>query len=116
PMNGSTRLLSGDFDQDGDLDFFVVAIFPDYDQDPLPSLVYLENEDAETFRFTPRIKEGTPEGRWFLLTSGDIDADGDEDVVVSSFTYALTPIPEALSEKWNQSRTDLLILENTFGE
>jgi len=116
PMNGATRLLSGDFDQDGDLDFFVVAIFPDYDQDPLPSLVYLENTDADSFQFIPRIKEGIPEGRWFLLTSGDVDADGDEDVIVSSFTYALTPVPDELNKYWNQSTTDLVILENTFGE
>ncbi len=114
PMNGATRLISGDYDQDGDLDFFVVATFPDYEQDPLPSLVYLENKDAESYEFISRIVEGTPKGRWFLLTSGDLDADGDEDVVVNSFTYAFTPVPEELKTYWEQNSTDLLILENTF--
>ncbi len=112
PLNGATRLISGDYDKDGDLDFFLLATFPDYEVEPLPSLVYLENQDSKSFRFIPRIISGTPQGRWFLLTSGDIDADGDEDVMVSSFTYAFTPVPEELKNYWDQTGTDVLILEN----
>ncbi|MBT8204649.1 MAG: VCBS repeat-containing protein [Eudoraea sp.] len=116
PLNGATRLISGDYDQDGDLDFFLVATFPDYDREPLPSLVFLENKDSKTFDFIPKIKLGMPEGRWFLLTSGDVDSDGDEDVIVSSFTYAFTPVPEELKNHWDQTGTDLLILENMHNQ
>lgn len=114
PLNGATRVVANDFDQDGDIDFGIVASFPDYEQCPECSFVYLENTDPENFIFEDYTLETSDLGRWLLLDSGDIDNDGDEDIVLSSFTYSFTPVPESLLSKWRNSDTDILILENNL--
>jgi len=112
PMNGATRLVVRDFDQDEDMDFAIVASFPDYENHPDASFAYLENLDAENFKFAVSSLQDPQAGRWFLMDAGDLDADGDEDLVLSSFTYNFTPVPEELSKKWNSSYVDILVLEN----
>lgn len=114
PMHGATRVLSRDFDQDGDMDFCLLATFPNYDKDPLLPLIYLENEDAEKYSFSSHVLERPEEGRWLLMDAGDVDQDGDEDIILGPFTYIFTPVPENLNAYWQQEGPDLLILENTL--
>ncbi|MEX0361502.1 MAG: FG-GAP repeat domain-containing protein, partial [Allomuricauda sp.] len=100
PLYGATRMLARDFDQDGDLDFGLISSFPDYENAPELSFVYLDNLDAANFDFSTKILEKPNVGRWFLMDALDTDQDGDEDVVLSSFTYVFTPVPETLSKQW----------------
>ncbi|WP_350285892.1 VCBS repeat-containing protein [uncultured Croceitalea sp.] len=112
PLNGATRVLARDFDQDGDLDFALLSTFPDYERTPHLSFVYLENNNSNTFDFTTRVLEDANAGRWFLMDAADIDNDGDDDLVLSSFTYVFTPVPERLAERWASENVDILVLEN----
>ncbi|MFS4415710.1 FG-GAP repeat domain-containing protein [Maribacter sp. 2307ULW6-5] len=112
PLNGATRFVAKDFDQDGDVDLALLATFPDYENRPNASFTYLENLDSEAYQFQDFVTEHAKEGRWLLMDSGDVDQDGDQDIVLSSFTYGFTPVPEDLANLWNQSSTDLLLLEN----
>ena len=114
PLNGATRVVSSDFDKDGDNDFALVASFPDYKKNPILSFVFLENKDSENFTFETFTFKDANLGRWLLMDTGDFDRDGDEDIVLSSFTYSFTPVPKAVSEIWKESKTELLILENTL--
>lgn len=116
PLNGATRVLAKDFDQDGDIDFGLIGTFPDYESAPELSFVYLENENAEKFSFKTKVLSKPNEGRWFLMDSGDIDNDGDEDIILSSFTYAFTPVPRHMAQYWAEHNTDLMILENKLNE
>ncbi|TMU56439.1 FG-GAP repeat domain-containing protein [Flagellimonas algicola] len=116
PLYGATRLLARDFDQDGDLDFGLISSFPDYENAPELSFVYLDNLDAASFDFSTKILENPNIGRWFLMDALDTDQDGDEDIVLSSFTYVFTPVPETLSKQWEEDNVDLLILENKLIE
>lgn len=50
--------------------------------------------------------------RWFLLDKGDIDADGDIDIILSAFTYTFTPVPEEFSKQWQENNVDILLLQN----
>lgn len=115
-MNGATRFVARDFDQDGDVDFGVLSTFPDYERKPEFSFVYLENEKTETFEFEPYTFQDSKLGRWLLMDAGDVDQDGDDDIILSSFTYAFTPVPKDLSLLWDESNADLLILENKLVE
>jgi hypothetical protein len=113
-MNGATRVVADDFDQDGDIDFGVISTFPDYENKPECSFVYLENTNAAQFNFEPYALKDANLGRWFLMDKGDIDADGDKDIILSSFTYLFTPVPEAMSKFWKEKNVDIMVLENTL--
>jgi hypothetical protein len=112
PLNGATRVIANDFDQDGDIDFALLATFPDFDKYPEYNFVYLENTDSEQYTFKQEHFSDTKMARWFLMDTADIDGDGDDDIVLSSLTFSFTPAPKDLEKAWRESYTDLLILEN----
>ncbi|SHI87890.1 FG-GAP repeat domain-containing protein [Pseudozobellia thermophila] len=112
PMHGCTRLIVQDFDGDGDVDIALLSTFPDYESHPNETFVYLENNGIRDFDFTGYALPDPNAGRWFLMVSGDMDSDGDEDIIISSLTYAYSPVPEDLQEKWDAESLDLLLLEN----
>lgn len=112
PLYGATRSVSRDFDQDGDIDIALISTFPDYDTRPEKSFVYLKNTSSSDFSFEPYGLPKNVSGRWFLMDAGDVDKDGDEDMVLTCFTYSFTPVPENLSKKWRESDFDMVILEN----
>jgi len=112
PFYGATRSVSRDFDQDGDIDIALLSTFPDYDTRPVQSFVYLENKNSSNFSFEPFGLPKDISGKWFLMDAGDVDSDGDEDIILTSFTYSFTPLPEHLSKNWRESVVDMVILEN----
>ncbi|NKI32294.1 FG-GAP repeat domain-containing protein [Croceivirga thetidis] len=112
PMYGATRVVADDFDNDGDIDFGIVSTFPDYENKPEQTFIYLKNLNSKQFQFQPEILHNPNSARWFLMDTGDIDSDGDIDIILSSFTYSFTPVPPHITELWDSSNTDLLILEN----
>ncbi len=111
-LNGATRLIAEDFDLDGDIDIAVLATFPDYENSPSSSFVYLENKNYKSFEFQDATFKDVNSGRWLLMDSGDFDQDGDVDIVLSSFTYGFTPVPSHLAAIWESTSTDLMILKN----
>ncbi|MBK8502971.1 MAG: VCBS repeat-containing protein [Saprospiraceae bacterium] len=46
PINGATGIQVADFDQDADVDLFVHAFYPDFNDGGKASLLYLENQGA----------------------------------------------------------------------
>lgn len=105
PIHGCFKAIARDFDKDGDIDIATIAYFPDTKNQPQEAFVYLENKGNLTFKpFT--IKEANA-GNWLVMDAADIDADGDEDIVLGNFDRI-----KRQSRNGSAKDTSVLVLEN----
>jgi hypothetical protein len=114
PLNGAYKAIAADFDGDGDLDIAAISFFPDYDKSPEESFVYLENKGG--MKFTPHTFQNCFRGRWLTMDVGDLDGDGDLDIVLGGVYKTPFRAPQALAERWRRDGPSLLILRNQSAE
>ncbi|HVZ57617.1 MAG TPA: VCBS repeat-containing protein [Chitinophagaceae bacterium] len=109
PLHGCYKAVAGDFDGDGDLDLAAISYFPDYRHQPQESFVYLENRGD--FQFEPFTIPEFAAGHWISMDAGDVDGDGDTDLVLGSLIPPVAHLAGPLAAKPGPA-TSLLILEN----
>ena len=111
PLFGAFGVQARDFDGDGDLDIAAIAFYPEYRRPPVQSFVYLENRGAMKFSASTFAEQG--QGRWITFAAGDVDRDGDADLVLGSFV-AFDPIGDTtgLYQRWLNTGPSMVILEN----
>ncbi|MBI1227755.1 MAG: hypothetical protein GC192_21150 [Bacteroidetes bacterium] len=111
PVNGASRVLVRDFDVDNDLDMVVLAMYPNLAAYPQESLLYFENQGKLAFDIS--YFEPEPSGRWVLMDAGDIDEDGDLDVIVgSNLMMKSVLLPPKINSKWMKSKLAYGFFEN----
>ena len=110
PLNGAFQALGRDFDQDGDIDIAATSFFPDYQNAPMESFVYLEN--LGDLAFTPSTFRQCMAGRWLKMDAGDIDQDGDLDILLGSYIHGPSDVPPGLMRAWEAKGPSLMILRN----
>ncbi|QDK81330.1 VCBS repeat-containing protein [Spirosoma sp. KCTC 42546] len=113
PLNGAYKAMVRDYDLDGDLDIAAISFFPDYLRYPEESFIYLENKGK--LKFDDYSFPEASKGRWVVMDAGDMDADGDIDLVLGSFVYF---IPQGdttgLGKKWLSTGPSVIVLKNTI--
>jgi len=112
PIYGVTRLMANDYDQDGDIDFAVTSFFPDFDFVPEENFIYLENKNTDKFDFETSTFSTPLAGRILVMDEGDMDQDGDVDILLGSFVLFPGKVNKRVKEEWSKGKADLFFLEN----
>lgn len=110
PVNGIGKAIAKDFDADGDIDIASIAFFPDYKNSPEEGFIYWENKGDLSFK--PYSFNEATAGRWITMDAGDIDADGDIDIVLGNAHFQVGAVPEKFTKKWDVYTPSILILKN----
>lgn len=111
-MNGTYKAMVRDYDKDGDPDIAAISFFPDYIHYPEESFIYLENKG--NLKFDDYSFPEATKGRWIVMDAGDMDADGDVDIVLGSFVYFIAAgDTTGLGKKWISGGPSVIVLENT---
>ena len=110
PLNGVYQAEAVDFDQDGDLDIAAVSFHPDFKNHPQESFVFYENDGQNNFsaHTIPQFSDS----RWMRFATGDVDADGDVDILLSAMNIKTPEIGKATADKWAAKETAILLLRN----
>ena len=110
PQFGAYKALPVDFDLDGDLDIAAISFFPDYERAPEEAFVYLQNEGG--MNFTAYTFAQAQDARWLTMDAGDVDSDGDADIVLGAFVRGASNVSKELEQRWQRHATSVLILRN----
>ncbi len=110
PFNGAYGMRVRDFDLDGDPDLAAVSFYPDYKGRPEEAFIYFENQGNLQFRALTFPEVGL--GRWMVMDAGDMDGDGDADIVLGAFDVKSDDCSEATYDQWLKDDVPVLVLEN----
>ncbi len=108
PINGCTKAVATDFDQDGDLDIATIAFFADFLHNPTEGCLFFEQK--ESLQFQPHTMPVSTLGRWICMDVADVDQDGDQDIVLGNFSKTFI-VQEGLQPSWN-THLPLVVLKN----
>lgn len=108
-INGTTKAVAADFDNDDDLDIATISFFADLEGNSSTSFIYFEQDKPMHFILsTPASLHKL--GRWISMDVADIDGDDDLDIMLGNFSRGFTT-GKAINASWN-THLPFVILKN----
>ncbi len=112
PVYGAGKAEIVDFDLDGDSDIIVSSNFADMKLNPERGIIYLEN--IGSYQFMPYSFAASAQNQWNNIAVADLDADGDQDVIVGAMNLenVFNMAKKNTKGASGENKSPLLILEN----
>ena len=112
PIYGAAKAQAHDFDLDGDLDLIVASNFADLQNNPERGIMYFECTGP--YQYDPYAIEASKENQWNTMDIGDIDQDGDDDVIIGAMYLQNVLKIQKVDTRDNleQKKSALILLEN----
>lgn len=110
PQYGAAKAMAVDVDGDGDLDLATIAFYDDL-EDPEQQFLLFENKGNMTFQ--PKYITDAARGKWLTMDVGDIDGDGDKDIVLGGYVHNALEYSKLLIRGVSEI-PNVLILENNM--
>ncbi|WP_139956914.1 FG-GAP repeat domain-containing protein [Flavicella sediminum] len=114
---GAYGTACADYDNDGDIDIASIGYYASLYNANQESFLYFENQGQNTtekWNFKTHTLPNVKNSCFMLITSADIDNDGDLDILLGSNSYIYTSDKkQAISKKWQEQGGLVTILKNT---
>jgi hypothetical protein len=108
PINGATKAIAQDFDNDGDIDIATIAFFADMKNNPAEEFIYFEQD--KPMQFKPHAVPVSKYGRWITMDVSDLNKDGKPDIILGNYASGFLFQPN-FSPSWDEHQP-FIVLEN----
>lgn len=108
PHYGAAKAMTVDIDNDGDLDLATITFFDELEN---PEEQFLLFENKGNMVFEPKVIADAALGKWLTMDVGDLDGDGDKDIVLGAYAHNVMEYTKLLL-RGIEKTPSVLILEN----